>query len=100
MKLRLLKPYVETFLASGLNQLIEKPTKLTLRIVSLIDHILTNSNEKVSNYSVISDEISDHEFSYDQTETKILVGLLAALKRMLLIIDNQLVFLETWKILL
>ena len=99
MKHRLLKPYIETFLASGLNQLIVKPTKSTLCIVSLIDHILTNSNEKVSNYRVISDEISDPEFSYDQTETKIVVGLLAALKRMLLIIDNQLVFLETWKIL-
>ena len=99
MKHRLLKPYIETFLASGLNQLIEKPTKSTLHVVSLIDHVLTNSNEKVSNYSVISDEISDYEFSYDQTETKIVVELLAALKRMLLIIDNQLVFLETWKIL-
>ena len=99
MKPRLLKPYIETFLASGLNKLIEKPTKSTLCIVSLIDHISTNSNEKVSNYSVISDQISDHEFSYDQTETKIVVGLLAALKKMLLIIENQLVFLETWLIL-
>ena len=99
MKPRLLRPYIETFLASGLNQLIEKPTKSTLHIVSLIDHILTNSGEKVSIYSVISDEIPDHEFSYDQTETKIVMGLLAALKRMLLIIDNQLILLETWKIL-
>ena len=72
MKHRLLKPYIETFLASGLNQLIEKPTKSTLRIVSLIDHILTNSSEKVSNYSVISDEVSDHEVSYHSRKTKIL----------------------------
>ena len=72
MKPRLLKPYIETFLASGLNQLIEKPTKSTLHIVSLIDHILTNSNEKVSNYRVISDEVSDHEFSYGSRKTKIL----------------------------
>ena len=36
---------------------------------------------------------------YDQTETKMGVWLLAALKRMLLIIDNQFVFLETLKIL-
>ena len=72
MKRRLLKPYVETFLAFGLNQLIEKPTKSILRIVSLIDHILTNSSEKVSNYSVISDEVSDHEFSYRSRKTKIL----------------------------
>ena len=32
---------------------------------------------------------------YDQTETKMVVGLLAALKRMLHIIGNQLVFLKT-----
>ena len=72
MKPRLLKPYIETFLTSGLNQLIEKPTKLTLHIMSLIDHILTNSHEKVSNYRVISDEVSDHEFSYRSRKTKIL----------------------------
>ena len=60
MKRRLLSPYIETFLAFGLNQLMEKPTKSTLRTVSLIDHILTNSKGKVSNYGVISDEVSDH----------------------------------------
>ena len=60
MKRRLLKPYIETFLAFGINQLIENPTKSTLRTVSLIDHILTNLKEKVSNYGVISDEVSDH----------------------------------------
>ena len=72
MKRSLLKPYVETLLAFGLNQLIEKPTKLTLGTVSLIDDILTNSKEKVSNYGVISDEVSDHEFSYSSRKTKIL----------------------------
>ena len=71
-KRRLLKPYVETILAFGLNQLIEKPTKSTLCNVSLIDHILTNSKEKVSNYGVTSDEESDHEFSYCSRKTKIL----------------------------
>ena len=70
MKRRLLKPYVETFLAFGLNQLIEKPTKPTLRTVSLIDDTLTNSKEKVSSYGVISDEVSDHEFSYCSRKTK------------------------------
>ena len=72
MRRRLLKPYVETFLAFELNQLIEKQTKSTLRIVSLIDHLLTNSSEKVNNYSIISDEVSDHEFSYCSRKTKIL----------------------------
>ena len=64
MKHRLLRPYVETFLAFGLNQLIEKPTTSTLRTVSLIDHILTNSKEKIRDYGVISSGISDHDFIY------------------------------------
>ena len=42
LKHRLLKPYVETFLAFELNQLIEKPTSSSVHTVSLIDLILTN----------------------------------------------------------
>ena len=64
MKHRLLKPYVETFLAFGLNQLIEKPARSTLRTVSPIDHILTNLKEKVRKYGVISNGILDHDFIY------------------------------------
>ena len=37
LKRWLLKPYVGTFLAFGLNELIEKPTKSTLGSVSLFD---------------------------------------------------------------
>ena len=64
MKYRLLKPYIETFLAFGLNQLKEKPTRSTSGTASLIDHILTNSKGKVSHYGVISSGISDHDFIY------------------------------------
>ena len=70
MKHRLLKPYVETFLAFGLNQPTEKPKRLTLRTVSLIDHILTNSKEKVRNYGVISSGMSDHDFIYCTRKTE------------------------------
>ena len=35
-----------------------------------IDHILTNSKEKISNYGVISSEISDREFIYCTRKTK------------------------------
>ena len=70
MKYRLLKSYVETLLASGLNQLIEKLTRMTWHAVSLIDHILTNSKEKVRNYGVISNGISDHDFIYCTRKTK------------------------------
>ena len=64
MKQRQLKPYVETFLAFELNQLIEKPTSLTLYTASLIDLVLINSKEKVRNYGVSSSGISDHDFIY------------------------------------
>ena len=47
MKHRLLKPYVETFLAFELNQLREKPTRSTLHNMSLIDHILTIQRKKL-----------------------------------------------------
>ena len=70
MKHRLLRPYVETFLAFVLNQLIEKPTRSNLRTVSLIDHNLTNSKEKVRDYSVISSGISDHDFIHCTRKTK------------------------------
>ena len=59
---RLLKPYVATFLAFELNQLIEKPTRST--------HILTNSKENVSNYGAISNGLSDHDFIYCTRKTK------------------------------
>ena len=70
MKHKLLKPYVEIFLAFGLNQLIEKPTRWTLRTVSFIDHILINSKEKVSNYGLISNGILDRDFIYCTRKTK------------------------------
>ena len=70
LKHRLLRPYVENFLAFGLNQLIEKPTKSTLHSVSLTDHFLTNSKEKVRDYGVISGGISDHDFIYCTRKTK------------------------------
>ena len=69
-KHRTLKPYVETYLVFGLNQLIEKRTRSTLRTVPLIDHILTNSKEKVSNYGVISSGIPDYDFIYCTRKTK------------------------------
>ena len=54
LKNRLLKPYVQTYLAFGLNQLIEKPKRSTLHTVLLIDHILTNSKESKETLSVVT----------------------------------------------
>ena len=39
------KPYLEIGSAFGLTRLINKPTRSTLKISSLLDHILTNSKE-------------------------------------------------------
>ena len=66
------RPYIETFLAFGLNQLIEKPTRSTLSTVSVVDHILTNSKEKVKHYGVISSGKSDHDFTYCTRKAKTL----------------------------
>ena len=41
-----------------------------MRTLSLIDHISTNSKEKVRNYGFISIGISDHEFIYCTRKTK------------------------------
>ena len=38
--------------------------------MSLTDHILINSKEKVSNYGLISNGISDHDFIYCTRKTK------------------------------
>ena len=70
LKHRLLKLYVETFIAFRLNQLIEKAKNLPLYTVSLIAHILTNSKENVRNYGVISNAISDHDLFYCTRKTE------------------------------
>ena len=50
---RLLKPYSEIRSAFGLTQLINKPTRSTLKTSSLLDNYLTNSKESVTQHGVI-----------------------------------------------
>ena len=71
-KQSLLKPYLETLLTFGLNQIIDKSTRSTLNTSTLIDHILTNSNikEKISHQGVISTGMSDHDFIFCIRKTK------------------------------
>ena len=61
---RLLKPYFEICSAFGLTQLINKPTRSTLKISSLLDHILTNSKESVIQHVVITLRLSGHDFIF------------------------------------
>ena len=44
--------------------------KVDFHTMSLIDHILTNSEEKVKNYGVISIGISEHDFICCTRKTK------------------------------
>ena len=49
----MLKPYLEICSAFGQTQLINKPTRYTLKTSSLLDHFLTNSKESVTQHGVI-----------------------------------------------
>ena len=48
----------------GLNQLIDYPTRITCNTSTLIDHILTNTQENISQSDVIYTVISDHSLIY------------------------------------
>ena len=56
----LLKQYKHFLSNFGLNQIIKAPTRITCETSTLIDHILTNSHEKISQSGVIDCGLSDH----------------------------------------
>ena len=66
----LLKPYLEICSAFDLTQLINKPTRSTLKTSSLLDNILTNSKESVTQHCVIILGIWDHDFIFCTEEIK------------------------------
>jgi endonuclease/exonuclease/phosphatase family metal-dependent hydrolase len=47
-----------------LTQLINEPTRITITTTSLIDHIVTNTPEKISHSGVVHTGISDHSLVY------------------------------------
>ena len=60
----ILKKY-KTFCSSfSLLQIINSPTRVTSNTSSLIDHILTNANDKISNSGVIDVGLSDHQLVF------------------------------------
>ena len=59
--LPLTKGYLDFFFSFCLEQLISIPTSKT---ATLIDHVLTNSSQKVSQFGVIELGISDHNLIY------------------------------------
>ena len=60
----LLKQYKDFLCTYGLKQLVKSPTRITCTSSSIIDHVITNSNEKVSECGVIDIGISDHEMIF------------------------------------
>ena len=60
----LLKKYKEFLSTFGLKQLIRSPTRVTCGTSSLIDHVLTNTEEKNSQSGVLEIGISDHQLIF------------------------------------
>ena len=55
------KEFCQTF---SLTEIIKEPTRITYSTSTLLDHILTNSSEKVSQKDMIDEAISDHQLIY------------------------------------
>ena len=64
---RLLEPYFEICSAFGLTQLINKPTRSTLKTLS---HILTSSKESVTRHSAITLGLSAYNIIFCTREIK------------------------------
>ena len=65
-------PIVENYINLCFSQLIVEPTGTIEHIKTLIDHILTNSPEKVIQSGVIEMGLSDHEIVYCSRKTSLL----------------------------
>ena len=48
----------------GLKQLITSPTRVTDNSSSLLDHVLTNSTDRISQSGVVDTGLSDHQLIY------------------------------------
>ena len=48
----------------GLKQLIQSPTRVTCRTLTLIDHILTSAPSKISQKGLINVGVSDHQLIF------------------------------------
>ena len=59
-----IKRYKEFCSRYGLEQLISTLTRITENSTSILDHILTNSTDRVSQFGVIDTGFSDHQLIY------------------------------------
>ena len=63
-KPKLFRSYLEFRYTHCLEQIITRPTRITDQTTTLIDHILTNSPDRVSQSGVIDLGLSDHDLIY------------------------------------
>ena len=59
-----IKRYQEFCSLHGLKQLITSPTRVTDNSSSLVDHVLTNSTDRISQSGVVHTGLSDHQLIY------------------------------------
>ena len=59
-----IKRYKEFCSLNGLKQLLTLPTHITKTSTSLLDHVLTNSADRVSQFGVVDTGLSDHQLIY------------------------------------
>ena len=59
-----IKRYKEFCSLNGLKQLLTLPTRITKNSMSLLDHVLTNSADRVSQFGVVDTGLSDHQLIY------------------------------------
>ena len=67
----LTRSYLGFYFTHSLEQIITRPIRITDQTATLIDHILTNSPDKVSQSSVIDLDLSDHDLSYCTRKTSL-----------------------------
>ena len=65
-----IKAYKEFCALHNLTQIINSPTRITKNTSTLLDHILTNATEKVSQFGVLEIGLSDHQIIFCTRKTK------------------------------
>ena len=58
------KKYAQIYSTLGLKQVMKHPTRITCHTSTLIDHIITNCEEKVKQSGVIDTSLSDHQLIF------------------------------------
>ena len=60
----LIRQYIEFFQSYSLKQILREPTRITCNTSSLLDHILSNSLQKISSSGILDIGISDHKLIF------------------------------------